>query len=243
MNPHPTFIALSFALCLPACEKDGKASPEAAPSSPIALDIKAADMPILPVKKGDFWKYDLRVEIPAGITSEGSAAVELDNEMTRTFLGKIAVSEKLPDSQAFDVVIPGQETVREYVDILEDRVMMLGTGKPDVPGAKPLWLSTAIPFVIAGMRPGQEVAPFSIQEGAINREIRVVAREAVEVPTGKHRAIRLLMVGNDGQFDIRKTTWFAPGIGIVKEEKTRYVGDRLIYRETAVLTETSVSIP
>ncbi len=50
----------------------------------------------------------------------------------------------------------------------------------------------------------------------------------------------MLMTGNDGQFEVRRTTWFSPHIGIVKEEKTRYVGETLIFRETTELQETNV---
>ena len=78
------------------------------------------------------------------------------------------------------------------------------------------------------------------QDGARNRGLKVVGREEVKVPLGDFNAIRLLMTGNDGKFELRRTTWFVPQVGIVKEEKTRYSDGKLLFRETTVLIETSV---
>jgi len=228
------FIILA---CLASCEK--KVKPEMKKET-VSDELKHADTPILPIKKGDYWKYKVRVEIPAGITSEGSSAVEIETEKTRTFLGKVEVSENHPPTDAFDVVVPGQPVGRELVEIKEDRILMRGSSQPETLGSKPIWMEPAIAFVVAGMRPGQQITPFSIQEGASKRSMKVIAREAVVVPAGSYPAIRLLMTGNDGQFEVRRTTWFAPRIGIVKEEKTRYAGDKLIFRETTELIETSV---
>lgn len=223
-----------------ACEQEKpKAAPKEAESE-VAAALKAADIPILPIKKGDYWKYSMKVEVPPGVTSEAAAAMDLETEKTRTFLGKITASEDRPPVQAFDVVVPGQPIERELVEIREDRVMMLGTDRPENLEARPIWLDPPIPFVIAGMRPGQEMVPFTILEGTVKRGLKVVAREEVEVPAGKYPAIRMLMTGNDGEFEVRRTTWFAPGVGIVKEEKSRYADDRLLFRAITELVETNV---
>jgi hypothetical protein len=203
------------------------------------LDQKAADMPILPLNAGDWWKYKVSVEVPPGITSEGAAAVEIEHDKRRVYLGKISPGEGLPEVDAFDVTVPGQPLERELVEIHEDRIMMRGTARPDS-DTKPVWLETAIPFVFAGMRPGMEMRPLSIQDGASKRVTKVVARESLEVPAGTYSCIRLLMTGNDGELELRRTTWFAPGIGIVKEEKTRYAGEKLLFRETTSLVETNL---
>jgi hypothetical protein len=42
------------------------------------------------------------------------------------------------------------------------------------------------------------------------------------VPSGTFPSIRLLMLGMDGDLELRRTIGFSPGTGIVREEKTRY---------------------
>ena len=234
-----SIAAILCLLLLASCKKEESREVEA-PQSPTTIDLTAADIPILPIKQGDYWKYRVSVEIPAGITSEGAAAVSLETEKTRTFLGKVTVSKERPPVDAFDVVVPGQPTERELVEIKDDRVMMVGTDRPEIEDAKPSWLDPPIPFVIAGMRSGQEMVPFTILEGTVKRGVKVVAREETEVPAGKYWTIHMLMTGNDGESEIRRTTWFAPGIGIVKEEKSRYAGDKLLFREITELVETNV---
>jgi hypothetical protein len=206
----------------------------------MAEELTKLDIPILPIKKDDFWKYKVRVEIPPGVTSESAAAVETESEKTRTFLGKIEISEDHPPVEAFDVVIPGQPIERELVEIQEDRVMMLGAYYPEQPDARPAWLEPAVPFVVAGIRPGQQMVAFTARDGNVKRGMKIVARESIEVPAGEYLTIRMLMTGTDGEFEVRRTTWFAPGVGIVKEEKMRYAGEKLLFRETVELVETNV---
>lgn len=200
----------------------------------------ALDVPILPIKAGDTWKYQVSVEVPPGVTTEAGSAMELGHTKTRTYLGKVFVAQGLPEVDAFDIRIPGQPLERELVEIKEDRVLMRGVTRPEQKDAIPMWLDVPIPFVIAGMRPGQELANIGVEGGSHTRGIRVVARERVIVPAGEYDAIRLLMLGNDGEFEIRRTSWFAPGVGIVKEEKARYAREKLIVREITELVETSV---
>lgn len=226
-------------LPLLSCEKE---KPSAEKSiSPIVEDLVKADTPILPLRVGDSWKYKVNVVVPQGVTSEGAAAIETEQEKTRVFKGKVFVAEGLPEVDAFDVSVPGQNVERELVEIYNDRILMRGSAQPEVSGTKPIWLDPPVPFVTAGIRAGQSLASLGVQDGARKRGLTVVAREKVKVPCGEFDAIRLLMTGNDGQFEVRRTTWFVPRIGIVKEEKARYAGDKLLFRETTELIETNVT--
>lgn len=227
-------------LPLLSCEKEKPAAAEK-PIDKAEGMLKAADTPILPLVAGDFWKYKVRVEVPPGVTSEGSAAIDIDQEKTRVFKGKVPVAEGLPEVDAFDVTVPGQPVERELVEIHDDKVLMRGSTQPEVAGAKPIWLDPPVPFVTAGLRAGQMVASLGVQEGARKRGLKVVAREKVTVPAGEYQAIRLLMTGNDGEFEVRRTTWFVPRVGIVKEEKARYAKDKLLFRETTELIQTNVT--
>jgi hypothetical protein len=103
--------------------------------------------------------------------------------------------------------------------------------------AHPLWLDPPVPFVIAGMRPGTELPEIKDAQGAVTRKTQVIAREDVTVPAGKFASIRILTTGTDGDMELRLTRWFSPGNGIIREEKTRYRKEKLIFRETQELKE------
>lgn len=233
----------AIACLLPFLSSCGKK--EASPENTASLEdqvLKAADTPLLPLRPGDSWEYKVSVEVPAGVTSPSAAAVAIDQRKTRVYKGKVFVAEGGPETDAFDVSVPGEPVEREFVDIHEDRILMRGSSNPETPGSEPIWLDPPVPFVVAGLRAGQAMASLGVQDGARKRDLQVVAREKVTVAAGEYEnAIRLLMTGNDGEFEVRRTTWFVPRVGIVKEEKTRYLGDKLLFRETMELIKTTVT--
>lgn len=228
-------------ITLGACEKKQQPA-KAADISELSAELQKEDMPILPVKKGDTWEYKVEVALPEGAIPEGTPGEAVVGVKTRTYLGKIQLDGDYPEVDAFDVKVPGVATERELVDIFDDRILMRGTIHPEIPDAKPIWFEEPIVFVFAGMRPGVDVAKFSVEDGSRERKIQVVGREKIAVEAGEFLAVRLLMTGRDGAFELRKTTWFAPKIGVVKEEKIRYRGDKLIFRETTELVKTSMKI-
>ncbi|RYD39996.1 MAG: hypothetical protein EOP85_15015, partial [Verrucomicrobiaceae bacterium] len=63
-----TFLLLFPVVLLTSCDRaDEKAQASATTTA------QSKDIPILPVKKGDRWIYDVRLEIPADVTSPGAA--------------------------------------------------------------------------------------------------------------------------------------------------------------------------
>ncbi len=231
------FVTLtSISLLLGACDASKKAEAKKTEATTLAQQ----DTPILPVKKGDTWRYGVHLEIPADVTSPGAAEVDTSHQRVRNYLGKISPADGLPEVDCFEVIAPNSPVEREFVEITDDRILMRGSAimRPD--STKPMWLGRAIPFVIAGMKPGTQLPELEATGGGLSRKTHVVARENVTVPAGTFPAIRILMTGKDGEFELRRTTWFSPGVGIVREEKTRYLKDKLIFRETQQLVETSV---
>ncbi len=239
MKTSHCLIFLSILFSSFSCEK-GKPRETVEILPPVVEELKKAEIPLLSLSKGDTWKYKIRIEIPAGITSEGAAAVDVGQEKTRVFLGKIKVADK-PEVDAFEVTRSGAPVERELIEIHDDRIMMRGSILPDEPNAKPVWLDPPVLFAFSGMRPGQEAAKFTVQKGERQRGIQVVARESVTVPAGKYDAVRLLMTGNDGGLILRKTIWFTPKVGIIKEEKSHYANEKLVYRETTELTDLTIA--
>lgn len=221
-------IAVSAALLLDACDSPEKT---AAPA-PAQTEI-----PILPVTQGDAWIYDVRLQIPAGVTSPGAAEVDASHQRTRTYLGKVSPAGGLPEVDCFEVVVPGAPAEREFVEISEDKILMRGSMIMRPETTRPMWLDHPVPFVVAGMKAGTESPQIHATGGSLSRKMQVVGRESVTVPAGKFPSIRLLMTGTDGELELRRTIWFAPGSGIVREEKTRYRKGKLIFRETQQLAE------
>ena len=91
--------ALVAVLALGGCDSKN----EAAPAAP---DAAALEAPLLPVTKGDTWSYDVHLEIPAGVTSPGAAAVDAKHTRVRTYLGKVSPAEGLPAVDCFEVIVP-----------------------------------------------------------------------------------------------------------------------------------------
>lgn len=230
---HP--LAALLVLMLPAC--DSKKDKRAAGAAPLEEAARVADTPILPVKPGDSWTYDARLEIPADVTSSGAAAVSTKHRRVRTYLGKKSAADGLPETDCFQVSVPGSPDEREFVEIHDDRILMRGSLIMRPETTQPMWLKTPVPFVIAGMKPGTAMPELKTTDGSLTRETKVIAREEITVPAGNFRCIRLLTTGNDGEIELRRTVWFAPGKGIIREEKARYRRDKLIYRETQDLAE------
>jgi len=233
----------AIACLLPILSSCGKKEETAEkPASPAEEYLKAADTPILPLRPGDSWEYKVSIEVPAGVTAPGAAAVATERRKTRVYKGKVFVAEGVADTDAFDVSVPGEPIEREFVEIQDDRILLRGSSRPDTPDSEPVWLDPPVPFVVAGLRAGQALASLAVQDGARQRGLQVVAREKVTVAAGEYdNAIRLLMTGNDGEFEVRRTTWFVPRVGIVKEEKTRYLAEKLLFRETSELEKTTVT--
>lgn len=196
---------------------------------------QSADIPLLPVQPGDTWIYDVHLNIPQDVTSPGAAEVDENLQRTRTYLGKISPADGLPAVDCFEVTVPGSPTEREFVDILEDRILLRGSIILRPETTQPLWFAHPIPFVVAGMKPGTVSPEIATADGALTRTTQVVAREPVTVPAGTFASIRLLMTGTDGNIELRRTIWFAPGTGIVQEEKTRFRNGKLLFRETQQL--------
>jgi len=218
-----SFLTAVLSLALAACDKPRSAAP--APQAPAAKP----DVPVLPVSKGDVWIYRVRLTIPADVTSPGAAEVNTRHERIRTYIGKAAAAQGLPETDCFEVTVPGSPAEREFVRIENDRV------RPET--TKPMWLDQPVPFFQVGMIPGTKFPEVSAPGNAFSRNTEDIAVEDIKAPAGTFNCHRLLTTGNDGEVELRKTVWFSPGNGIIREEKTRYRREKLLFRETQELTE------
>jgi len=219
----PILLVPLLAVFLCACNPDAAKHP--------APDASAADVPLLSPTPGDAWIYQVRLRIPAGVTSATAAEVDVTYESVRTFLGKVSSGAGLPEADCFEVDVPGSPCEREFVEIHPDRILIRGSQVMRSESTRPLWLERPVTFVSAGMKAGDSLPDFISTDGGIIRRTKVIGREDVTVPGGTFRCIRLLTTGSDGELDLRRTVWFSPGTGIIREEKTRYRRDQLVLRE------------
>jgi hypothetical protein len=231
-----TIVTVLAAAVLTACD------PPAGKPKSAATAESTRDIPLLPVTKGDRWTYDVRLEIPADVTSPGAAEVDANHQRVRSFLGKVIPAEGLPETDCFEVTSPGTPTEREFVEIHQDKVLMRGSAILRPESTRPMWLEHPVTFVVAGMKPGTESPEINAPGGSLSRKTQVVGREDVTVPAGTFPCIRLLMTGTDGELELRRTLWFAPGTGIVREEKSRYRKGKLIFRETHQLVKSEMAV-
>jgi len=237
MKPSTLLPLILLSVITPACKESAKRQ-----ATPAATRVAAAreDAPLLPISKGDSWRYAVHLEIPADATKPGTPAVEKDFVRTRTFLGKISPGKSLPATDCFEVTTAGFPAEREFVEIHNDKILLRGSVTLQSEDSQPMWYDPAVPFLSAGVKAGDELREFQVGGQPRTRKIQIVGREDVTVPAGQFPSIRMLMGGMDGTVELRRTIWFSPGTGIIREEKTRYHVDKLILRETQELTETSV---
>lgn len=223
------FAWLAVFLC--ACNPDAAKPPSTVP------DGSAADVPLLSPAPGDTWIYQVRLRIPAGVTSATAAEVDTTYRSVRTYLGKFSAGAGLPETDCFEVNVPGSPREREFVEIHPDRILVRGSLVMRSETVRPVWLEQPVAFITAGMKAGDSLPDFVSTDGGIIRRTKVIGREDVTVPGGTFRCIRLLTTGSDGELDLRRTIWFSPGIGIHREEKARYRREQLVLRELHELVE------
>lgn len=210
---------------------------------------KGADIPILPVSEGDTWVYQVTVQMPEGVTADGKAVEGAAFERKRTYVGKIKPSAAHPETGCFQLEAKGSAVEREFVDIDEERVIMRGSGVEGSSEVPPLWLEPGVLLVRAGLLGGESMPPIQINDpktGAeVKRQIQIIGREPVVAAGRTFDTIRILMTGVDGKegnFTLRRTIWFAPHYGIIKEEKGRYINDKVVIKESMILTSMQMKI-
>jgi hypothetical protein len=200
------------------------------PVSDTDREQREQDIPLLEVNKGDAWVYAVQLTIPAGVNLENPEEVKREYEMTRTYIGTYQPSPDVKEAQCFEVTTPGSPTSKEFVEIRDDVILLLGSLLESEP-AQLIWFKQPVPFLVAGMKPGTAFPEFKTENESLVRNTDVIAREEITVPAGTYTCIRLLTTGQDNGIEIRKTLWYAPQHGIIREEVSRYVGEKLLYRE------------
>lgn len=195
------------------------------------------DVPVMgAMNPGHRWVYRITLENPED-TRTGSP-LKASFERSRTYVGKVDPGNGESATDCFEVNAKDAMTLREFVTISDEAVHVKGQANVDKDGKQInlVWLQSPIPFFRAGLTAGDSMplAVFNKQED-LWRVTRVIGREKVTVPAGDFQAVRLQMFGKDGEISLRKTYWFAPKVGLVKEEKVREVGGKPVFSEVEEL--------
>lgn len=250
MKMKSTIVCFGLGVALLSCEQ--KSSPEMNKESAMsaviehvredaAASFKSTEIPILPITKGDSWVYEVKLQIAENKDDEPVLVDKEKFERKRVYLGKMKPPGDFPETDCFEIEAAGIAVEREYVDIKEDRILMRGA---EIVGTKavPYWLNPGVIMVKAGVLAGESLPPIRIKDPnsdfEVSREIQIIGRETISLAGRDFATIRILMTGDDGRnvgLQMRRTIWFAPKYGIVKEEKNRYVNDRLMLKELVEL--------
>jgi hypothetical protein len=251
----PCFAAL---VAFSACKKDAAEEKTAAEEfQELAAEVKEStvnaakggDIPMLPLSVGDTWVYDVKVQIPEGVTADRKAVENASFERTRKFVGKVKPSADHPDCDCFEVSAPGSPTEREFIEVDDERIFMRGSGVVSDTPVPPLWLDPPVLLVRAGLLGGESMPPIELTDPRsglkVRRAIQIIGRETLEAAGRSFDAIQILMTGkdgNEGNFELRRSIWFAPHYGIIKEEKTRYINDKVVIKESMTLKSLQMKI-
>lgn len=191
------------------------------PEVDAGVDAGVGGQAILPVRKGDIWRYRVETTLTRSDGGEETRVVE----RVRKYLGEVRKDAEGQAIEAFEIVEEGVPIEQELVRILPDRILACGSLSLAGPNLQPIIFANPVPFVRRGLKGGEDLPEirFGQKGGAeVVRKIRVIGPEEVEVKAGRFDTIKLLFTGQDGPLGIRRTVWFAEGTGIVREEKERF---------------------
>ena len=186
---------------------------------------------ILPVEKGDIWRYRVESVLKRADGGDETRVVE----RVRKYLGVTGETEAGEPLESFEIIDDGVPVERELVRILPDQILACGSLSLQQPGAKPIVFANPVPFVSKGLQGGEDLPSIRFGGGGdveVVRKIRVIGPEDIEVKAGRFQTIKLLFTGQDGALGIRRTVWFAEGVGIIREEKERFTSAGVLARES-----------
>lgn len=227
-NGQAVWISLLGVLvCAPGCERPE--SVKEAAKTEAAAEEKA---PLLPLKTGDWWRYEVTTE---GAADSGEVARA---PRVRRYLGKVEPGNGLADADGFEVTTIGMPQVLEFMDIDQDSIVLRGTEEVGGDGLR--WLGNGVPIYRRGLKSGEGIAFTSADAGSgeageIGMNLSVVGEERLETPAGNFDAVKLLLLARSELGETRRTLWFSPGNGFIQEENVYYNAEVRVRRETVIL--------
>ncbi len=189
---------------------------------------------ILKLSPGDRWEYLVTVQAPKGAKmpeAEGVTVKEVPDGIqsqftkVRIYEGKKQIKPEGESLDTFRMERNGKAEELEFSDVRSGAIYARGWKKEgDKPGE--VFLLTKPLLMVASTNEAGHQWEIKAGDGrttpVFNRKFRVFGHEKVSVPAGEFEAIRVEVTGASGMTEIKRTYWFAEGVGFVKEEKTYY---------------------
>jgi len=175
------------------------------------------------------------------ITIKKSAdGVRASFKKTRIYAGKTKPKADSPALDTFQMVRSGMIVEFEFSDFQKDAIYALGSKDTTSKDSQVVLLNQPLLVYSAANSAGDQ---WEIKSGdgvnspLFTRKFRIFGEEEVVVPAGKFKAVRIVMTGDSGPTEIKRTVWFAKGVGFVKEEKTYYSESKRLIHQTMSLTK------
>lgn len=203
---------------------------------------------------GDTWTYKITLEVAKDTTIpsdiEGQVIEELEGKIRTTYLqtavyhGLLPISEDGPKAHAFYFSNGKQLEEIQYMLIEGNMVKAMASKQEGKKPRKLISLSIPIPLVDVSWK-GGESFPVMMDQVVEDKQIRMsrmfraIGWEQVETDAGDFKALHVQVTGMNGGLELKRSYWFVPGVGFIKEDKKYYLADKMILRQVRELTETS----
>lgn len=215
----------------------------------IASSAFADEAPLLLLTRGDSWEYQVTVEAPHGASMPGgddvtirktADGVKASFKKTRIYIGKTKAKTGGAELDTFQIVRSGRVMEFEFSDFQKDAIYALGSKDTTKKDSKVILLNKPLLVYASANKPGDQWEIKSgdgVKTAMFTRKFRVFGEEEVRVPAGTFKAIRIVMTGQSGPTEIKRTIWFAKGKGFVKEEKTYYSESKRLIHQVMELSK------
>lgn len=215
----------------------------------LTLPSFSEEQALLTLTKGDRWDYQVTVEAPRGAQMPGGEGVTLKEtpdgmtasfQKSRIYLGKTTPKKDGAELDTFQMIRNGKILEFEFSDFQKNEIYALGSKDTTKKDSQVMLLSQPLLVYSSKNQPGDK---WEIKSGdgkttpLFTRKFRIFGEEKVTVPAGVFNAIRIVMTGQSGPTEIKRTVWFAKGTGFVKEEKTYYSAKKRLIHQRMELSK------
>jgi len=192
-----------------------------------------------PLAPGSKWTYHIHHELGEGVQfGEQDAAKATGNELDFTVVAQAAATETIGGKQytRVEATREGKPWMTEWYRLTPDGLFVGKTVEYDSHSTHVM--DPEQKRLSAQLTPGESWI-WDPKDAPLRFKTTVVATEPVDVPAGHYQATRLVMTGmikvDAGMVQIFEQTWFAPGVGIVKQDTDTLAQGHLLTRVVMTL--------
>ena len=203
------------------------------------LTPAASDAPEYPLAMNTRWTYHLREEFAPGVhpSAPGDAMLLKGNVLDTTLVSEVVGTDTIGRVKYSRVEsrYGGRLWMTEWLRLTPEGVFLGKTDEND----NPIVLTPPQKILSARLAPGESWA-WKASDARVNIQVRVVGKEAANVPAGKFHAVKtthdVTVVLPQATIHSTNARWFSKGVGYVRQDTETYQGDRLLSRIQLTLT-------